>query len=296
MAAPTLRQLRMLLGAIDTGSISAAARSLHVTQPAATQQLRELERGLGLRLLERAHGRVVATAAGEALLAAARRAQDAVDDIVAAARRLRTGDAGRVRLGTGATACIHLLPPVLAAIKRRMPGVEVIVATANTPEILERLEAGALDIALVTSPVRLSRSLVKTRIAIDPLVALIPETLAAKTGAAVRAAELARLPLVLYEAGGGTRQIMDAWFRRARVVPTPIMELDNVEAIKVLVASGLGASIVPALAVKDRLRGAVIRPLRPASSRELAYVLRKEKVMDRGLRTFIQELARAARD
>ena len=294
MTSPTLRQLRMLLASIDTGSISAAARSLNVTQPAATQQLRELERGLGLRLLERARGKVVATAAGEALLGAARRAQDAVEDVVSAARRLRTGDAGRVRLGTGATACIHLLPPTFAAVKRRMPGLEVIVATANTPEILRRLEAGALDIALVTSPVRLSRSLTKTRIAIDPLVALIPEALASKT-AAMGAAELARLPLILYDAGGGTRQIMDAWFRRLWVVPTPIMELDNVEAIKVLVASGLGASIVPALAVKDRLRGAVVRPLRPASSRELAHVLRKEKVIDRGLRVFIQELTRAAR-
>jgi DNA-binding transcriptional LysR family regulator len=175
-----------------------------------------------------------------------------------------------------------------------MPGLEVIVATANTPEILERLEAGALDITLVTAPVRMSRSLIKTRIATDPLVALIPEALAPKT-ATISATELARLPLILYDTGGGTRQIMDAWFRRARVAATPIMEMDNVEAIKVLVASGLGASIVPALAVKDRLRGAVIRPLRPASSRELVYVLRKEKVMDRGLRVFIEELGRAAR-
>src|SRR5579859_1205206 len=294
MATPTLRQLRMLLAAIDTGSVSAAARSLNVSQPAATQQLRELERALGLRVIERAHGKVVATAAGDALLGAARRAQDAVEDVTSAARRLRTGDAGRIRLGTGATACIHLLPPALAAVKRRMPGLEVIVVTANTPEILERLEAGALDIAIVTAPVRLSRSLAQTRIATDPLVALIPEALAPKS-AAVSAAQLARLPLILYDTGGGTRQIMDAWFRRARVLPTPIMEMDNVEAIKVLVASGLGASIVPALAVKDRLRGAVVRPLRPASSRELVYVLRKGKVMDRGLRALIQELGRAAK-
>ena len=88
---------------------------------------------------------------------------------------------------------------------------------------------------------------------------------------------------------------MDAWFRRARLAPKPIMELASVEAIKALVASGLGASIVPALAVSERVGGAVIRPLRPALSRELAYVLRKEKVMDRGLRTLIQELGRAAR-
>lgn len=294
MAPPTLRQLRMLLATVDTGSISAAARSLGVTQPAATQQIRELERGLGVRLLDRARGRVVATAAGETLLASARRAQDAVDDVVSAARRLRTGDVGRVRLGTGATACIHLLPPTLTAVKRRMPGLEITVATANTPEILKRLEAGALDIALVTSPVRLSRALAKTRIAIDPLVALIPRALAPKS-ATISAAEIARLPLILYETGGGTRQIMQAWFHRSGVAPHPIMELDSVEAIKVLVASGLGASIVPELSVKDGLRGAIVLPLRPASSRELAYVLRKEKVMDRGLRAFIQELGRAAR-
>src|SRR5581483_3567392 len=117
MAPPTLRQLRMMLAAVETGSISAAARSLGVTQPAATQQIRELERGLGLRLLDRAGGRVVATAAGETLLASARQAREAVDDVVSAARRLRGGDLGRVRLGTGATACIHLLPPTLSAVK-----------------------------------------------------------------------------------------------------------------------------------------------------------------------------------
>jgi len=284
----------MLLAAVETGSISAAARSLGVTQLAATQQIRELERGLGLRLLDRAGGRVVATAAGETLLASASQAREAVDDVVSAARRLRGGDLGRVRLGTGATACIHVLPPTLSAVKRRMPGLEIRVATANTPEILKRLEAGALDIALVTSPLRLSRSLVKTRIALDPLVAIVPQGLAPKA-AAIGAAEIAALPLILYETGGGTREIMDAWFRRAGVVPQPIMELDNVEAIKVLVASGLGASIVPELAVKAGLRGAVVLPLRPASSRELAYVLRKEKVIDRGLRTFIRELSRAAK-
>ncbi len=294
MASPTLRQLRMLLAAVDAGSISAAARSLNVTQPAATQQLRLLERGLGVRLLERARGKVVATPAGEALLAAARRAQDAVDDVISAAQRLRAGEAGRVRIGTGATACIYLLPPTLTAVKRRMPGLEVTVATGNTPEILERLEIGALDIALVTSPVRLSRSLAKTKIAIDPLVALIPESLSPRA-TTIGPRELGELPLILYETGAGTRALMDAWFRRARMAPKPIMELASVEAIKALVASGLGASIVPELAVSERVEGAVVRPLRPALSRELAYVLRKEQVMDRGLRTLIQELGRAAR-
>ena len=293
MAHPTLRQLMTFLAAADSGSVTSAAKSLHLTQSAASQQLRDLERALGVRLLDRAKGRIIPTRAGEKILAAARRTQSAVDDIVAAATEWRTGEVGRLRIGTGATACIYLLPQILARMKRRMPRLEVTVATGNTGDILDRLEAGALDIALVTLPVRTSRSVVKTHLRMDPLLALMPKALAPAAGA-VNPAQLARLPLILYEAGGNTRRIIDAWFRRAGVDANPIMELGSVEAIKVLVASGLGASILPKLALEQVARATVVCPLRPALSRELAYVLRKDKVIDRGLRAFLGELAKAA--
>src|SRR5579871_245514 len=126
MAEPTLRQLRTFLTVVETGGISAAARQLNLTQPAASQQVRELERLLRVRLLERAGGKAVPTAAGAALVEPARRAQAAIDDAVVAVDEHRSGATGRVRLGTGATACIYLLPQVLAAAKRRMPGLEII--------------------------------------------------------------------------------------------------------------------------------------------------------------------------
>src|SRR5690349_5214432 len=98
---PTLRQLRTFLTVVELGSVSAAARALGLTQPAASQQLRELERSLGVRLLERAKGRTLPTAAGEAVLAPARRAQAAAEDVRVAAAAFRAGEVGRVRLGTG---------------------------------------------------------------------------------------------------------------------------------------------------------------------------------------------------
>src|ERR1700761_3517879 len=104
MGTPTLRQLRTFLAVTETGSVSAAARSLNLTQPAASQQLRELERALSVRLLDRAGGKMVPTAAGQALLEPARRAQAAADDAVVGADKYRQSDTGRVRLGTGATA------------------------------------------------------------------------------------------------------------------------------------------------------------------------------------------------
>jgi DNA-binding transcriptional LysR family regulator len=288
----TLRQIRTLLTVIETGSVSAAARILGMTQPAASQQLRELERRVGVRLLERASGRTLPTAAGEALVGPARRALVAAEDVEAAAALHRKGEAGRVRLGTGATACIHLLPPVLAAVHRQHPSLEVIVATGNTAEMVRRVEDGDLDLALATMPVQRSRSLLVTPLLTDSLFALFPEKSAPSGTAPVNASALARLPLILYEAGGTMRGLIDAWFARAGVRPNVSMELGSIEAIKGLVASGLGASVLPAAALGAKVPGAEWRPLRPALSRRLAVVIRREKVRDLALRTLLQELER----
>jgi DNA-binding transcriptional LysR family regulator len=194
-----------------------------------------------------------------------------------------------VRLGTGATACIYQLPPLLVTLRRRMPGLTVTIATGNTPEILRRVEGGDLDIALVTLVSRSSRALVVTRLFSDPLLAVIPAAIA-PSAQRLRPSQLARLPLVLYESGGNTRAVLDAWFRRAALSPRPMMELGSVEAIKAVIAGGLGASVLPRLALADPIPGTVTRQLYPAVARELGYVLRREKVVDRGLRAVIEAL------
>lgn len=295
MAEPSLRQLRTLLTVIETGGVSTAAHQLGITQPAASQQLRELERVLGVRLLDRAAGRSRPTAAGQAILQPARRALAAVADAQAAAAAFRAGDAGRVRIGTGATACIYLLPAVLAAAKRRMPGLEVIVATGNTTAMVEQVEAGDVDLALVTLPTPTGKTLSQTPLLTEPFVALIPEPMAPDAGT-VDPAMLAAMPLILYEPGGSTRLLIDAWFRDAGLTVSPIMQLDSVEAIKVLVGGGAGASVLPMLALPAPVPGAMIRPLRPAARRELAIVLRREKIVDRGLRVMLDALASARRE
>ena len=273
MRAPTLRQLHSFVATVETGSLSAAARVLRITQPAASQQVKELERALATRLLQRGAGPVRPTAAGEAVLLQARRVQSAVEDLLSAAAAFQGGEIGRVRLGTGATACIYLLPPLLARMKQRMPGLEIVIATGNTSDMLGRVLSGSLDLALIT--------------------------LAGRSDApSVRPATLAALPLILYEGGGATRGLVDAWFRRAALAPRPIMELGSVEAIKVLVESGLGATILPrsALAPADTRppEGMRVVPLRPAAARCLAVVLRRDKLRDRGLRVCLEALETAA--
>lgn len=292
MSMPTLRQLRTFVAVVERGSITEAARALNLTQPAASQQLREIERLVGARLLDRAGGRLVPTASGFAALDPARQALAAAAEAAAAAQAARAGRAGRVRLGTGATACIHLLPGALASVRARLPGLEIVVATGNTPDILRQVEEGGLDLGLVTMPRRLPRPLVATPIRRDLLAALLPAPLAG--AATFTPAALAALPLILYEPGGDTRGIVDAWFRRAGLAPKPIMELGSVEAIKVLVGSGLGASVLPRMALAQPVPGAETRALRPPVARLLALVLRRSKVVDAGLRAMMAALTEAA--
>lgn len=293
MQPPTLRQLRTFLAVVETSSVSAAAQALHLTQPAASQQLRELERALGVRLLERAAGRMLPTAAGQAVIEPAGRIQGALDDMLAAAQAHRGGVVGRVRLGTGATACIYLLPQALAAAKRSMPGLEITIATGNSGEIANQVALGELDVGLVTLPTQPNRALSATNLLTDPLLAVIPQA-SAPEGDAMSASRLAALPLILYGSGGGTRAIIDGWFRRAGLAPQPVMQLDSIETIKVLVGGGLGASVMPQLALGTPVQDAVVRRLRPALVRQLGIVLRRERVLDQGLRVMLDALREAA--
>lgn len=281
----TLERLRLFADVATLGSFTAAAERAGLTQPAVSQQIRALERALGVRLVERVGRRARPTAAGAALLARARRVEDAVADAVAAVAPHRSGLTGRVRIGTGATACIYLLPPLLGRVKARLPGLEITVRTGNTPDILALLDANALDLAVVTLPAP-GRSFDVSPLCEDPLVAVFPGD--AEAPAPVTPAALAAHPLLLYE-GGHTRRLVDQWLAAGGEAPTPVMELGSVEAIRRLVGAGLGWAVLPRLALADADRIGW-RPLAPPLARTLALVLRRDKPLDRGLRAVIDAL------
>ncbi|WP_160000152.1 LysR family transcriptional regulator [Roseomonas sp. 18066] len=294
MREPTLRQLRTFLSVIEQGSVTEAARALGLTQPAASQQLRELERITGVRLLERAGGQALPTPAGQALLEPARRAQAAAEDALAATAPHRNGETALVRIGTGATACIFFLPAVLAEARKAMPGLQVTVTIGNTAGLVPRLIAGELDLGLLTLPAEPARGLSVTPLLDDSFLALLPEAMA-KGRKHITPPELAALPLIAFEAGSHTRALGDAWFRAAGLAPAPAMALGSVEAIKPLVGAGLGAALLPAMALRPPPPGTRALALKPALSRQIGYVLRREKIVDRGLRLVLKALEKAAR-
>ncbi|XAH21651.1 LysR family transcriptional regulator [Xylophilus sp. GW821-FHT01B05] len=288
-----LEQLRSFVLVVETGSFSVAAERLGLTQPAVSLQVKQLERRLAVRLVERVGKRAGATVAGAELLRQAQHIEAALESALDAVASHAAGVTGRVRLGCGATACLHFLPPVLRALRLQYPALSIAVSTGNTDECARKVEDNLLDLALVTLPVA-GRSLLATPILQDEFVAIRRDGASALKGGVTPAALQAQ-PLVLFEPGASTRRLIDRWFAAGDCMPQPVMELGSVEAIKEMVAAGLGYSIVPRMALTGRSAHPELQslPLRPRLGRTLALVMRRDKPVSRGMRLLADAIAQA---
>ena len=204
-----LDYLRTFVDVVELGSFSAAAERLNLTQPAISLQIRQLEKRVGVVLIERVGRKARPTAAGVELLEHAGQ----IDAVVAAAldgmARHAKGVMGRVRLGTGATACIFLLPPVLGDLRQRFPTLEITVSTGNTADVVKAVEDNIIDIGFVTMPAS-GRALEVMPVLQDEFVLIAPPTMSLPKR--VTPAVVAALPVLLFEQGGNTRRIADEWF------------------------------------------------------------------------------------
>jgi DNA-binding transcriptional LysR family regulator len=288
-----LSHLRTFVSVIDRKSFSAAAAKLGLTQPAVSLQMRRLEKGLGVRLIERIGKRALPTPAAQEFLEFARRMADQTDEAIRRAREYAGGGVGHIRIGTGATACTYLFPNVLKSLRRTHPKLKIKLITGNTSEMLDAVEENMLDLAVVTLPAA-RRKLVIRELIEDPLVAIFPLRQRIPPQS-VRPEVIGRRPLILYEPQGNIRSLIDRWFLSCEVDVQAAMEVGSVEATKKFVASGFGCSIVPSMAVRekssrDRLS---VRSLLPQLSRKVGLALRHDKILDSTLRATITALEKA---
>ena len=289
--------VRTLQAIARSGGFSRAGEILHLSQPAISHHVRHLERVLGVPLLVRRGRRASPTEAGAVLLEHAGRAFKVLDEAREAIQRLRGRVAGRVTVGTGATASIYLLPALLRRLRARHPDLELVVVTGNAGEIASAVSRGELDVGVVTLPIAVGRGLLVSPFYVDRLVAIAPPDRRWRRRAPMTAAELAREPVILYERGGTIRRVVDDWFRRGRATPRVAMELGNAEATKKLVGAGLGLSVVSEIAVKADARAGALNliPLRPALHRRIGIIRRRERSPRPALLAFMTALESAAK-
>ncbi|MGH8616469.1 MAG: LysR family transcriptional regulator [Burkholderiales bacterium] len=276
-----LDHLQALREVVATGSFSAAARNLNLTQPAVSLQIRDLEARVGVRLVDRLGRRAHATPAGAELVAHAERLAREADMALATMTRYREGGRGRVRLATAVSVCTYLLPPILVRLREAHPDLEVAIAVDMAERAVERVVANDLDIGLVTLPVKPNPAVEVLPVREDPMVALIPLG-APPAPKFVTPEMLAERPLIFNARQSRMYALTLDWFAQAGVTPKPILELGNSEAIKSLVAAGLGVAILPMERADDPLtHGRVnLHPLRPRLTRQLGLVRRRDKPME----------------
>jgi DNA-binding transcriptional LysR family regulator len=275
MRSLNLDQLRALTEVAALGSFSAAARRLNLTQPAISLQIRELEARWGLRLIERLGKKTQATAPGLQLIEHARRIASECEAAESAMRGLREGWLGRVRIGSTLTALMYDLPPILRRLRMDHPKIELVVTNMSTRDAVEKLVQNTIDYALVTLPIK-SAMLKATALRPQVCVAILPAT-TRDIPDEITPAYVARQPLVLEHDRGAVHALVTHWLSKHLPLARPPMYVGIIEAAKQAVASGLGMSIVPDVAVAEPIAEIVVRPLRPAIPCTLGLAERRHK-------------------
>jgi len=294
-----LESLRTFIAAVRAGSLTAASRRLHRSQPAITIQIQALEREAQTALLVRGPRGVRPTPAGELLYARARgllqEAESLVDDLrsVGALRR------GRLRVGATDVMATGLLPKVLARFRRRYPGIQVSVSVEGSRGLGAAVVAGDLDLALVTLPLE-HPDLVIGEIHRERIyfVAAPDHHL---RGGRLTLAQLAGEPMIHHRAGSVTREEVGAVFRLHGFEPRVAMEVSSPEAIKALVALGLGIAPLSQSQIAGELGEGRLRRLRVPEFRcwrRSGLIRRRDAVSLRAIEAFgaMMPLRRGRRD
>ena len=248
-----LRQLEILQAIAETGSFTACGRKLHVSQSAISRQILLLEEELGEPLFLRVGRRVRMTPAAESLVQLGQRVFHDVHETVTAITD-RTGDLkGTLRLSGGMTVCLYVFPPLLKHLRRVHPRLDVRLTVATAGRSVEEIRGGRVDAGLLTLPVEES-DLITVPVMREELLLVTTPTHPLARRRRVAPEDLDGQPFVLFEAGSGTRKVIDHFFATENIEPTIVMDTENVEIIKAMVKTGLGIGIVPYQAVAREVR------------------------------------------
>lgn len=238
----TFRLLQVYAAVVSAGSVSEAARRLHLTQPTVSQQLKRLAEAVGEPLLESRQGRLVPTEAGAELYRASREVLGRFDDFGDYLEALRGGERGRFSIALVNTAQ-YVLPRLLGPYSQAFPEVDVTVHIGNRRQMLTRFERQEDDLYVFSHPPSLAHA-VAGRFLRNPLVAVAPRDHPLAGRERVAMSELLGERMLLREPGSATRMLFDSWLQEQGLTLGPTLQMASNEAIRVGVASGMGLAVL----------------------------------------------------
>ena len=291
-----LRDLRYLVAVADERHFGKAAEACFVSQPTLSTQIKKLERELGVELIERNPRQILLTDAGARVVERARLVLEEADNIRRIADQAKDPESGTVRMGLFPTLAPYLLPHVVPNVHARFPNLELLLVEEKTEVVVQRLRDGALDVGVLSRPID-GGQLHEEYLFAEDFVLAVPAThhLAAAKGP-VELASLAREPVLLLEEGHCLRDQALAVCQLAGAPERTGFRATSLETLRQMVASGVGVTLLPELAVKPPVSPspdiALLRFAEPVPRREIAMYWRETSVYD----DFLPKLAEAFRD
>jgi len=296
MERPSLHALTLFLATVERGTLTAAAKTEAISQPAISMHLRALDRLYGTALMERSGRRVKPTAAGRLVAEYTRRILELVDDLGRAIGDVKELRAGQLLVGASATVGETLLPQVLGRFRRAYPGIEVALQIGNSKMVLQGLRDRTLGMGIVgTGPG--AADLEAMPVLADQIEIFVASDSPLLRRAPVHLADLGRETFVLREAGSATRDVVLSSLAARRFTPAATVEFGSNEAVKRAVAAGLGIGVLSTHTLGVDVRAGDIAILRCVDwdcRRQFWLVQRRGRRLSRVEEAFVQVL-RASR-
>ncbi len=263
-------------------SFTKAAEELHMTQPAVTFQVRQLEEYFNTRLFDRTHNKVNLTAAGERVSEFAERIFDLYAEMENSVRDLTGEISGSLTIGASTTIAEYMLPALLGEFKNRYPDINLRLKVSNSEGIVSMVEHNVIDLGVVESPVSNKNLIVEVCHDDQLVVVAAPGHELVKRGGKVNAADIARYPFVSREEGSGTRDVIMHYLMEQKVNPADMnfcLELGSPEAIKGAVEAGMGITIISRSIIGKELKLNMLAELQldPPLSRPFSFVRQRQK-------------------
>ncbi len=284
------RTLRYFLSLYREGSFTAAAKANFITQPAISIQLRKLQEELGVKLFERRGGKINFTEAGMVVLRYCEKFVNLEKELLDHVKDLRGLKKGLLSIGTIDAAAIYILPGVFNRFKEKYSGIEINLEIASTVPLIRSLEEGELDAVCGTLPVEPGSARKVFRIFNEKMMFIAPPDHPLSRLERLEAHDLSGYPFISFQDESVTRKIIENALLDKGVTVDVSMAIDSQDAIKHLVASGLGLSALPQKTVEDEIRSGALCALEVENvnlTREIGLILPVGRYIPATVRAFL---------
>jgi DNA-binding transcriptional LysR family regulator len=281
------RRLQVFYTVAKVLSFTKAAETLHMTQPAVTFQVKQLEEFFNTRLFDRTHNKITLTEAGKIVYDYAEKILDHYEKMNSEVRELTGEVTGSLLIGASTTIAEYMLPSLLGAFKKQFEDVNIRLQVGNTDAIVAMVENNMIDLGVVEAPVY-NKNLEVEVCRLDEMVLIVPEGHPLSNRDKISVEDMRKYRYISREEGSGSRSVIDNYIREQGLSYSDlnvVMELGSPEAVKMAVESDVGIAIVSRTTIVKEMKLGTIKalPLDPPLTRPFSHVRQKHKFRHRAV-------------